>query len=146
MDGFELPITIIIMGSMIYALQLWIRHQRRLMVHRERLAAIEKGIELPPLEREIQRGSWNVQRLLLFAGLVWISLGIAAFLLLFDVAGTTFHIPDGYDQFGNKTWMDVMIPRGAQWAALAPLGIGISHVIVYLVGKQKEARAGDDET
>ena len=26
------------------------------MIHRERLAAIEKGIELPPLEQEIQRG------------------------------------------------------------------------------------------
>jgi len=29
--------------------------------------------------------------------------------------------------------------------ALAPLGIGISHLIVYAVGKQKEARRGDHE-
>ena len=71
-----------ILVSIAHIFQLWTRHQRRLMIHRERLAAIEKGTELPPLEQEIQRGNWNVQRLLLLAGLVWISIGIAAFPLL----------------------------------------------------------------
>jgi hypothetical protein len=54
----------------------WMRQQRRLMIHRERIAAIEKGIELPPVTQEVQRSSWNVQRLLLLAGLVWISIGV----------------------------------------------------------------------
>ena len=57
------------------AFQQFLRHQRRTMIHRERLAALEKGVELPPLEQEILRGRWNVQRILLFAGLVWISVG-----------------------------------------------------------------------
>ena len=29
------------------------------------------------------------------------------------------------------------IPRGIQWVALAPIGIGVSHVVVYLVGRNK---------
>ena len=57
------------------AFQQFLRAQRRQMIHRERLAALEKGIDLPPLEREIQRRSWNVQRILVLAGLTWVSLG-----------------------------------------------------------------------
>ena len=30
----------------------WLRHQRRTLIHQERLAAIEKGAALPPLEQE----------------------------------------------------------------------------------------------
>jgi hypothetical protein len=67
---------------------MWARHQRRLMIHRGWLAAIEKGIELPPLEQEIQKRSWNVQRLLLLAGLIWMSLGIAAYPLFVPVLAT----------------------------------------------------------
>ena len=79
----------------------WLRHQRRAMVHRERLAAIEKGASLPA-DAELQRGflaalawppetgaggdeerrKWNVQRLLLLAGLVWLSIGISAYVVL----------------------------------------------------------------
>src|SRR5688500_7170721 len=61
---------------------MWLRQQRRVMIHRERLAALEKGLEPPPpLEREWSRIGWNVQRLLLLAGLVWISVGIGFYLV-----------------------------------------------------------------
>jgi hypothetical protein len=40
---------------------------------------------LPPLEQEQPRQSWNVQRTLLLAGLVWISLGVCIFLTLSEV-------------------------------------------------------------
>lgn len=133
-------IALIVSAAATYIFQLWSRHQRRVMVHRERLAAIEKGIELPPLEQEIKRGTWNVQRLLLFAGLTWISIGIAAFPLLASVAGRSVRMPWGYTSEGNPYFADFMIPDGVQWIALAPIGIGISHVIVYLVGRQKDSR------
>ena len=136
-------IALLLATVITYAFQLWIRHQRRLMVHRERLAAIEKGTELPPLEQEIQRGSWNVQRLLLMAGLIWISIGVAALPMLHELAGQTLHFPWGYTHDGNPFFADLPIPYGTQWLALAPIGIGLSHVIVYLVGRQKEARGGD---
>jgi len=75
----------------------WLRHNRRAMIHKERLVAIEKGIELPSLEQEARRSATNVQRVLLLAGLIWISLGIGAYAtlaaLLTSSANTTlrFH-------------------------------------------------------
>ena len=85
--GGFIIISLILAVAATYVFQMWARHQRRLMIHRERLAAIEKGIELPPLEQEIQQRSWNVQRVVLLAGLVWISLGIGAFPLLRGLRG-----------------------------------------------------------
>jgi hypothetical protein len=140
MDVAIVWVAIIAAVSGTYVFQLWSRHQRRMMVHRERLAAIEKGIELPPLEQEIRRGSWNVQRLLLLAGLIWLSIGVAAFPLLLAIANRSFYMPWGYTSDGNPYFANLMIPHGVQWIALAPIGIGISHLIVYVVGRQKDSR------
>ena len=113
-------------------LQQWLRHHRRLMIHRERLAAIEKGIDLPVVEHEAQRSSWNTQRLLLFAGLVWTSLGIGASVLFSALQGQTVPVP--WEAAGTTT----RIPDGMQWIGVAPLGIGLSHLAVYFVGEKRE--------
>lgn len=126
----------------------WLRHQRRAMVHRERLAAIEKVASLPP-DAEPQRswltalewpsdaasspGSpeaerrrhWNLQRLLLLGGLVWLSVGVGAFVTLSAViAGAS---PAAAD-----------VPRGIEWIGLAPAMIGLSHLAVYAAGRRRE--------
>lgn len=104
----------------------WLRHHRRMMIHRERLAAIEKGVQLPPLEQEVKRRSWNVQRLLLLAGLCWISLGIGVFVVLSALLQhPSFHTDD--------------IPQGLQWIGVGPVGVGVSHLVVYLAGKKADA-------
>jgi hypothetical protein len=61
--------------------------------------------------------------MLLLAGLSWISLGVGAFVVLSAVMSHP-----SFDQ----------IPQGMQWIGIAPVGIGLSHLIVYLVGKNKE--------
>jgi hypothetical protein len=129
-------IAIVLMG-IAYIFQIWVRYQRRLMIHRERLAAIEKGTELPPLEQEIQRGSWNVQRLLLLAGLVWISLGVGVFPLLSRLGGQAITLPWGYDRAG-PVWAKVPIPTGLEWIGLALVGIGISHLITFAAGRRRD--------
>jgi len=103
----------------------WLRHQRRTLIHRERLAAIEKGVDLPPLEQEQKRSSWNVQRTLLLAGLVWLSLGICAYVTLSAMIASPVNAK-------------LEIPPGAQWIGLGLAAIGLSHLCVYLVGKRKE--------
>jgi hypothetical protein len=102
----------------------WLRHDRRTMIHHERLAALEKGAELPALEQEVQRGNWNVQRILLLAGLCWISLGVGAFVVLSVLIE---HAP-----------REQAPPQGMQWIGLALVGIGLSHLAVYLVGRNRE--------
>src|SRR4051812_25962472 len=103
----------------------WLRHHKRSLIHRERLAAIEKGVELPPLEQETKRTAWSVQRFLLLAGLVWISLGISAYVTLTALLNSP----------ANAKYE---IPPGIQWMGLAPAAIGLSHLVVYVIGKSKE--------
>ena len=103
----------------------WLRQQRRMMIHRERLAALEKGIELPPLVQEVQRTSWHVQRLLLLAGLVWISIGIGCYLVFNAV-------------LNHPTEATRDVPPGLQYIGVALAGIGVSHLIAFAAGLFKE--------
>lgn len=119
----EVAIVIVALIAFV-AFRQWLQHHRRMMIHRERLEAIEKGVELPPLEQEVKRSGWNVQRTLLLAGLTWISLGIG----LFVVLSALLAHPEGSSE----------LPQGVQWLGIAPVLIGLSHLIVYLVGKKKE--------
>ena len=78
-----MEVTIVIVAVIAFlAFRLWLQHNRRAMIHSERLAAIETGVDLPPLDQEARRSNWSVQRILLLAGLVWISLGVGAFAAL----------------------------------------------------------------
>jgi hypothetical protein len=108
-----------------------LQHHRRALVHRERLAAIEKGLPLPPeatasLSPEAERRrSWNVQRLLLLAGLVWLSLGISTYVVLSAI-------------FAANSPSAAEVPRGLEWIGLAPAMIGLSHLVVYAVGRRRD--------
>jgi hypothetical protein len=136
----QLPAVIVVAIVVLlvaYLFQLWARHQRRLMIHRERLAALEKGIELPPLVEEIQRGSFNVQRLLLLAGLCWVSVGVALFMTLNELAGGDLAVPIGVDGSGF-TWATFHVHAGLRPLGLAPIGIGVSHIVVYFVGRRRD--------
>ena len=103
----------------------WLRHQRRTLIHQERLAAIEKGVDLPPLEQQQKRSSWNVQRTLLLAGLIWLSLGVCAYVTISVIIASPANAK-------------LEIPPGIQWIGLGPAAIGVSHLLVYLAGKRKE--------
>jgi len=119
--------------------QQWLHHQRRIMLHRERLAAIEKGLELPAADLEARRSGWIANRLLLFAGLVWVSLGAGAYLTLRALIGQPpFRVLWGQDRWGNLIWVDLAVRDGMQWIGLAMAGIGIAHLVIYLLN----ARAG----
>jgi hypothetical protein len=135
--GVFLSVVIIVMTAYA-AYQQWLRQQRRFMVHRERLAALEKGVELPQFEREVQRLGWNVQRLLLFGGLIWLSFGVGAYLVLAALVGETFHVRWGLDRIGNPVWVPIQVRPGMEWVGAALFGIGVSHLIVYFVGRNKE--------
>ena len=55
----------------------WLRHQQRDMVHREQLAALEKGVDLPAWPDEAtSRFDFGVDSLLLLSGLIWLAIGL----------------------------------------------------------------------
>ena len=107
---------------------LWIalnyRKRRRLMElnHVERMAAIERGMEVPPLPLELIDGR-SRRRSSLLPGLVWFFIGLAM------VAGSLLAGDD--------------LP--VVWG-LVPLGIGLAYLIYYGVeGRHLEARQQEQE-
>ena len=104
------------------AFRLWLTHARRQMAHRERLAAIEKGVPVPPIEDAVDRDTWPVQRLLLLAGLTWVALGSGGIIAVTAVIRHNLPSP---------------IPDGAQWFGLVFIGIGLAHLIVYAMDRRR---------
>jgi hypothetical protein len=125
MEAFASAMSIAVVFAFL-GFGMWLRQQRRVMIHRERLAALEKGIEPPPpLEQETSRINWNVQRLLLLLGLVWISVGIG-FYLVFST------------MLANPTPATADVPHGLQFAGVGMIGIGLSHLVAYAAGRNKD--------
>ncbi len=107
----------------------WLNHDKRRMIHRERMAAIEKGVPLPAIEQEVERHTWNVQRFLLLAGWSWIFIGIGGFIALNAI------LRGAVPEMARE-----MPPHGSQFAAVIPVGIGIAHLITYWTGERRERR------
>jgi hypothetical protein len=114
-------------GGTVVALIVWLnlnyRKRRKLMElhHAERMAAIERGMEIPPLPIELIDGRSvpKRRRTALLPGLVWFFIGLAL------VVGALV------DRDGD-------IPV---FVGLIPLGIGLAYLIYYFVeGRNVEAR------
>ena len=93
--------------------------------HKERLAAIEKGIELPPLPVELIGAAPKSRPRYLLRGLVWLFIGLGT---MAGLAGVT----RGEEE---KVWL----------LGLVPTGVGLAYLIYYFVeGKrvqEEEAKA-----
>ncbi|HWG76036.1 MAG TPA: DUF6249 domain-containing protein [Steroidobacteraceae bacterium] len=108
-----IPIVAIIMGVGLVMLSIYVDFLRKReilsAVHRERMAAIEKGIELPALPPEIfqarDRGRGRSPAHTLERGLILIFVGIA---------------------LGVALWRT---GKDAAWWGLVPLGLGLAYVI-----------------
>jgi hypothetical protein len=89
------------------------RKRLRLMelYHTERMAAIERGMELPPLPLELIDGRTRRRRSSLLPGLVWLFIGLAV--VLSSLIGGEFD--DDFPLFGG----------------FIPLGIGLAYLIYY---------------
>lgn len=108
-----IPIVAIIMGVGLAMLSIYMdfRRKREILnaIHRERLAAIDKGMELPPLPPEIfksqDRGPPRSPARTLERGLLLIFIGIAIAVALWRT--------------GND----------AAWWGLVPFGMGLAYLI-----------------
>jgi hypothetical protein len=100
-------------------------HKRRKLMelhHAERMAAIERGMEIPPLPIELIDGRSvpKRRRTALLPGLVWFFVGLAV------TVGSLVGDADG----------EIPVFLG-----LIPLGIGLAYLIYYFTeGKKVEAR------
>jgi hypothetical protein len=119
---FFVPITAIVMGVGIGMLGLWLDYRKKREIfelhHKERMAAIEKGMEVPPLPAELFR-DYRRRRTpadYLRRGLIWLLIGIAIVIALLAT-------PDAG-------------PKAAYWG-LVPAAFGLAQLIFYFVEGRK---------
>ncbi len=126
-----IPIVAIVLGIGIAMLTVYLQYRRRketfALYHQERMAALEKGVELPPLpdyllteDNRLPR-AYNPRRHLL-KGLIWLFIGIGLGLALWATAD----------------WEPALF-------SLILVGIGLAHLIYYFVEGKKEAEALERE-
>ena len=110
-----IPIIAIVMGIGAGIVGIVSRHRQLLqrvdLRHKERLAAMEKGLELPAesMDADVRRPRF------LLRGLIWTFVGVAAYFPLRGLAGTD-----------------------ESMLALIPLAVGLAYLIYYFVQGRKE--------
>ncbi len=118
---FFIPLVAIIMGIGVGMLALWLDHQKKIHIlelhHKERLMAIERGMEVPPLPVEffLERGKSETS---LDSSLRW-----GLILLLLGLAIATALILNGDSS-------------SAAWS-LIPMAIGLAQLIFYSIGRRQ---------
>jgi len=119
-----IPIVAIVMSLSIPIVYAIVDYRRRRDIieahHKERMAAIDRGMELPPLPESFYQSLKPARRSsYLLPGLVWLFIGIALYVALGAVAG------DDVRNFG-----------------LIPFGVGAAMLIYYFVEGRKLPPAG----
>jgi len=115
--GVMIPLSAIILGISAGIVGILTKHRQQLqradLRHRERLAAMDKGVELPPeLEDPVDRPRY------LLKGLVWSFVGIAGYTALRALAGSEESLLAGI-----------------------PFAIGLAYLVYYFVQGRHEDEA-----
>lgn len=123
---FMIPIVAIVMGVGIGMLGLWIDYRKKRDIfelhHKERMLAIERGMEVPPLpeallapdKREEAKG--NVPGDYLRRGLLWLLVGLGLSIALAMNSSVN-----------TATW------------GLIPIAVGLAYLIYFAAGRNKNA-------
>lgn len=114
-----IPIIAIVMSLSLPMLFIYLHYRKQkeiyTLYHQQRMAAIEKGIELPPMPAGFLEGAPSRRRDLL-RGLIWLFVGVAVTVAVF--------------QSGKH--------REA-FFGLIPIGIGLAYLIYYGVEGRRES-------
>jgi hypothetical protein len=103
----------------------WLRHQQRGMVHRERLAALDKGADLPPWPDETpSRFAFGLDTFLLLSGLIWLAIGLGGMFAAFVIVGHP-----------NVQRIEDAVPPSIALIGLPVALVGVAHLIVYRMRK-----------
>ena len=125
MMGILIPITAIFMGLMVPIVFAFLEYRRRRDIveahHKERMAAIERGMELPPLPESLFEAPRTDRRpRYLLGGMIWLFVGITLFVALGRVAD-----------------------EDVAYFALIPASVGVALLIFYIVEGRKGAVGKD---
>jgi hypothetical protein len=152
MNATVLVVTVFSFTAVVFGLALTFRFREREMQHRQRLAAIEKGVE-PPVP---QSAPWTPRTYLLH-GMIWLFVGIASFVALSAVAATSRRpvswearlaaVNDARFRGATPEELEILlkspreeeteIPIGLGFLGFIPIGVGLAYLIFYRVESKK---------
>lgn len=148
MRGVDVLIFLTIMAVLVVLPSLFMRYKLRQLRHTERLAAIEKGAQLPA--EPIESAPWS-PRVYLLRGLIWLFSGIGVVIFLTGLALTDIEA----DSLESRMWRAEQlrsagmpeeqwkrlidqpqekhqrIPIGLALIGLVPVGVGMAYLIFY---------------
>jgi hypothetical protein len=118
--GVSIPLFGIVFGVAVAIVAILVGHRQRALRmelrHRERMAAMDKGLELPPEIVDPALDPANARPRHLLRGLIWTFLGIALIAMLYNLAG--------HDE---------------AWIGGLPLAVGLGYLVFYFVEGRKES-------
>jgi hypothetical protein len=156
---------VVVMAIMILAaaaIIIWslsLRYKRQQLRHQERMAALEKGAELPAEPVEKAPAPWS-PRIYLLRGLVWLFTGIGLAVFLFGMSVT---VGSRQETIEDRLWRAQNLrrngatedeikqllnskepvrkdfPEGFALIGLIPIGVGLAYIIYYR-GEDKRPR------
>lgn len=121
MERLILPVAAMICGTLLLAFFMLVRHRKREMLHRERLARIEKGLPVPDLDERPHFGRHSM----LLPGLAFTFAGLGM------LAGWVMFVPQV--DSGKNSPLYIL--------AVLPLSIGLAQLIYYFVESWKRGRS-----
>jgi hypothetical protein len=139
------PMVVIAMPIGIIAVVAHFKTKEREMIHRERMLAMEKGLQPPPepfpngarlfqdaATRAIEKGLRTPQRDLLFRGLLWLAIGIGALAsMIWARSPLGVHLQEPFSLLTSMPFL-----------AFIPIGVGLAHLVYYAIeGQQRNPPA-----
>jgi hypothetical protein len=124
-----IAVVAILMPVAIVATSLHFRNMERQMIHRERMLAMEKGLQPPvePTAGDLHRGTHGTSSLL-FRGLILLFVGLGALGALYVSQSS---LGTGFDE----QLRDASVPL--LFVGIITTGIGLAHLVYYAIESQK---------
>ena len=144
--------TLVVFAAIIITMVLYSRHSAREFEHKEKLAALEKGVDLPVR----QTAPWTPRTYLLH-GMIWLFAGLASIVAMFAIAATSNRQPSVEEKLRavsdarvrgatpeeiqlllNEPYRgEERIPIGLSMLGLIPTGVGLAYLIFYRIESRK---------
>ena len=154
MRSTDLFIFTILMSVIFLLPMIFMRYKKEQLRHSERMAALEKGAELPAFP--VEAAPWT-PRVYLLRGLIWLFAGIGLTVFLTGVALTTGRMETLEDRMwrvhelrqrgvqdedlkrlqNSPLEQREHLPEGFALIGLIPIGVGIAYIIFYQ-GERKQ--------
>lgn len=154
-EGVMILMMLVIVSAVgIIVWSLGLRYKRRELQHKERLAALEKGMPLPVLTDVETRAPWS-PRVYLLRGMIWLFMGVGLTAFLAALSVTAQHPRSVEERVREANWarqggateeqvreiQNDSSPQngpglGIALLGLVPMGVGAAYLIFYRVEGQ----------